>query len=111
MPLAHHGEPWSSFIQGKRFLLSVPVPPSCGGIPNWLQQFVIPQLISQGSQELLQGNGEIGVDFHRHQVHPPARIGGWALQEVVGDESDEDVHGDLCGIFPPLLNLLWLRAN
>jgi hypothetical protein len=47
------------------------------------------------------------VDFQRRRVRP--RIGGWASQEV-GVESDEDVHGDLCGIFSPLLNLDYLQT-
>jgi hypothetical protein len=83
--------------------LSVLAAPSRGArVPSWLQQFAIPQFMSQGNQDSLQGDGEICVDFHRRWVHPPTGIGGWASQEVFGDESDEDVHGDLCGIFPSL---------
>jgi hypothetical protein len=46
------------------------------------------------------------VDFQRRRVRPLTRFGGRESQEVVGDESAEDVHGDLCGIFPSLLNHL-----
>jgi hypothetical protein len=50
----------------------------------------------------LEGDEEIGVDFQRRRIHPPTRFGGRELH----DESDEDVHGDLYGIFPSLLNHL-----
>jgi hypothetical protein len=95
---------------GSRFPLSVPVPPS-RGVPSRPQQFMIPQFITQGSEESLQGDREIGVDFQWCRVRPPTRIGGSVSQDVVSDEYDQDVHEDLCGIFSPLLNLLWLLAN
>jgi hypothetical protein len=85
---------------GSRFP-SVPVPLSRGGVPSRPQQFTIPELISQGSQESFQGDGEIGVDFQWHRVRPLTRIGGWASQEV-DDESEEDVHGDLWYVFSTL---------
>jgi hypothetical protein len=78
--------------KGSGFPLSVPLPPCRGGVPSRPQQLAIPQFIIQGSHESFEGDGEIGVDFQRRRVRPPTRFGGRESQEVVGDESDEDVH-------------------
>jgi hypothetical protein len=51
----------SSMASG--FPLSIALLP-CRGVPSQPQQFAIPQFMSQGRHESLEGDGEIGVDSY-----------------------------------------------